>query len=170
MSRTPRIVSSVLNLAALAFAATLLAVPSHAQNAPPDQGPRGHGGSPGMMGGGRGGESPEMMLEQMKKRLNLTPEQETKLKPILADNAKKMREMREKHMAESQGQPMPPSPEMRKQMEALRAENDGQIGKILTPAQMEEWNKMRAEGRERMEQRMKGGPGGDAPPPPPSQN
>ena len=36
--------------------------------------------------------------------------------------------------------------QMRKQMMELREANDARIGKILTPTQMEEWNKMRAEG------------------------
>ncbi|HEX4825934.1 MAG TPA: hypothetical protein VFV19_16660 [Candidatus Polarisedimenticolaceae bacterium] len=157
MSRKLRIVLPLLSF----FAVTVSVIPAHAQDMPPGQGPGGHGG-PGMMGG-RGGES---MLDQMKKRLNLTPEQEAQIKPILQENAKKLQEMREKHMAANPGQPAPPDPETRKQMMAMREETDAKIAKILTPAQMEEWNKMRAEAR----QRMMGGPGGDAPPPPPSRN
>jgi Spy/CpxP family protein refolding chaperone len=170
MSRMPRIVSALLTLLALAFAATNLPVPAHAQDAPSGQSPHGHGGSPAMTGGVRSEGAPEMALERMKKRLNLTSEQETQLRPILEESAKKMRELSATHLAESQGQPKPPDPEMRNQMMALRDENDAQIGRILTPTQMEEWNKMRAERRQQMEQRMKGGPGGDAPPPAPTQN
>jgi len=168
MSRTPRIASPLLPLLALAFAATILPLTVHAQDAPSGEGPHGHGGPPGMMGG-RGEEAPQIVLERMKTRLKLTPEQEAQLKPILEENAKKMRELRDKHLAANQGQPTPPDPEMRKQMIALRDENDARIVKVLTPTQAEEWKKMRAEARERMEQRMKGGPGGDAPPPPPNE-
>lgn len=165
MSRTPRTASPLLPLLTLAFAAMILPLTAHAQT-PSGEGPHGHGGQPGMMAGG---DAPEMVLERMKTRLKLTPEQEAQLKPILEENAKKLRELRDKHLAANQGQPTPPDPEMRKQMMALRDENDARIVKVLTPAQAEEWKKMRAEARERMEQRMKGGPGGDAPPPPPNQ-
>ena len=170
MNRMPRIVSPLLTLLALAFAATVLPVPAHAQDDPSGQGPHGHGGPPAMAGGVRGEWAPEMALERMKQRLNLTSEQETQLRPILEETAKKLRELRGQHLAGSQGQPTPPDPELRKQMMALRDENDAQIGRILTPTQIEEWNKMRAERREKMEQRMTGGRGGDASPPPPTQN
>jgi Spy/CpxP family protein refolding chaperone len=136
-----------------------------AQGGAPGPGPHGLGGGSGTMGPGHGDGQIDTGLEQIKTRLKLTPEQETQLKPILEENARKLRELRQAHLAKNNGQPGPPDPETRKELEALRTANDATIAKILTPAQMEEWNKMRAEARQRAEQRMQAGPGSNAPPP-----
>ena len=168
MNRAPRFVFPLQSVAVLAFAA-ILSVPAHAQ-APPSGSPHAGETSPGMMRRGAGEDAPEMVLERMKKRLSLTAEQEQMLKPILEENAKKLREMREKRAAGMQQGQTGPDPEVRKQLMAMREENDAKIEKILTPAQLEEWNKMRAEARDRMEQRRKGGGDRNMAPPPPSQN
>ena len=164
-SRTFGAAASTVALLALAFAVALVAAPVRAQSAPPGPGPHGPSGPPGMMGPGHGEDQANVILERMKTRLNLTPEQVTQLKPILEENAKKLQEMRQKHLAKNQGQQGPPDPETRKELTALHNQNDERIAKILTPAQMDEWNKMRAEARQRAEQHMQGRPGMDARPP-----
>ena len=110
---------------------------------------------PGGGRGGRMGDPKEMMERQvtmMKERLNLTADQEKKVRTILADNGAKMMEAREKAM-EAGG---PPTPEMRESMMKLREEGNDAIAKVLDEKQKAEFTKM----REEMAARGPGGPGG----------
>jgi len=122
----------------LAAAITLLPALSYAQ--PP--------------GGGRGGDPEQMIARQMtamKEAVGLTENQEKAIKPILAEQMKKQREMREAG----------PSDDMREKMMAMRQEVNAKIKKELKEEQIEKFDKFQAQMRGRR------GPGGpDGPPPP----
>ncbi len=104
-------------------------------------------------GGGRGGDPKQMVERQingMKERLNLTADQETKLRPILEASMTKQMALREKYKPEP-GQP--PSKEMMDDMAKVRKETLEKIGTVLDADQMKKYEAMMAERR--------GGPGGE---------
>lgn len=104
--------------------------------------------------GGRGGNPEQMMDRQiasMKEAVGLTDEQATKIRPILMDQQKQMRDI----MADG------PSDDAREKMNKLQATTREKIAKVLNPEQMEKFDKMMAERRGR---RGPGGPGGPPPP------
>ncbi len=74
--------------------------------------------------------SPERVIAQMKERLKLTDEQETKIWPIIEDNFNKRREL-----LNNGGQ--------KSDLQQLQWATDMQIGKILTKEQMTEYEKLR---------------------------
>lgn len=92
---------------------------------------------------------PEQMLDrqmsQMKEELNLTAEQEGKVRPILKEGFEKMAEFRSKLRDGSGGRP----PEMREEMAKVQQETNDQLGKVLTKEQMEKYEKMLQERRGR---------------------
>ncbi len=73
-------------------------------------------------------------LKQMADTLQLTPEQREKARPILLDQASKVRQLRDKYA------PMPRTPEnraaMQKEMQTLRDASDTNLGAVLTADQM----------------------------------
>jgi len=117
----------------------------------------------------RGGGNPEERLDRqmatLKERLKLTPEQEAKVKPILAESAKKASEARRKHMPD--GPPPADREAMRADMRQIDDETSEALGKILTAEQTEEHKKMRAERQGRFGGGRGGGQrGGQGGPPP----
>ncbi len=74
--------------------------------------------------------SPEQVVAQMKERLKLTDEQETKIRPIIEDNFKKQREL-----LNNCGQ--------KSDIQQLQWATDMQIGRILTKEQMTEYEILR---------------------------
>ena len=105
------------------------------------QGPPGGGG-----GGGRGG----MTIEMLTDRLKLTPDQVTKIKPILADQQTQMTALR--------GDQSLSQDDRMAKMTKIRTDSTTKINAILTPDQQTEYKKMQAE----MGARRPGG--GGAPP------
>ncbi len=99
-------------------------------------------------GGGRGG----VTLEALTARLKLTDDQQTKLKPILADRDKAMTDMRADQSASREDR-------MAKMMK-LNADVDTKITAVLTDDQKVEYKKMQAE------RPMRGGGGAMGGPPP----
>ena len=123
----------------LAAAITLLPALSYAQ--PPEG-----------QGGRRGGDPEQMLTRQlaaMKEAVGLTEDQEKAIRPILADQQKKGREL----MANG------PRDESREQMMKLMTESTTKIKKVLKEDQIEKFDKFQAERRNRR--------GGGPPPPPP---
>ncbi len=120
----------------LAAAITLLPALSYAQ--PPG-------------GGGRGGDPEQMIARQMtamKEAVGLTEDQEKAIKPILAEQMKKQRELMEAG----------PTDEAREKMMAMRQESSAKIKKILKEDQIEKFEKYQSQ--------MRGRRGGGGPPPP----
>ena len=82
-------------------------------------------------------------MERMTKDVNLTDEQKPKVKAVLDEREKQMREMRDLS-----------GPERRDKMRTFGEEQDKKMKEILNPDQYEKWKKMRDEMR-----RNRGGAG-----------
>jgi Spy/CpxP family protein refolding chaperone len=140
----------------------MLAVPLLAAAAPAAayQG-GGYGGSQGG-GGRRGPMSPDDQLKRMTKDFNLTADQQSKIKPILVDEQKKMEDLRNDSSGDRQA--------MRGKMMQIRQDTNDQIRALLDDKQKEKFDKQEQERQGRMQNRRGGGPGGDNsegnPPPP----
>jgi uncharacterized membrane protein len=80
-------------------------------------------------------------VEEMQRRLRLTPEQLNRLNQILDETREQFRQLREKHR-----------PEFR----ALQDQQTARINEILTPEQREEYARMRKEREEKRRQEERG--------------
>jgi hypothetical protein len=83
-------------------------------------------------------------LQQMSEQLKLTDEQKAKLKPILKEQAVKARELRDNKDLSREDR-----------MAKVKEIREGLVEKvkpILTPEQLEKWNKLRSEGPGRRKQ------------------
>lgn len=164
MLLSPRLSRRIRRLVLTFLAAALIAsIPVLAQGGPaPSPGPLPGGGAPVDFQ-----QAAKARFENMKQRLQLTSEQEAQIKPVLAENAKKLSELRDKY----QGQTADPQKrmQMREEMQGIRKDTDDRIAKFLTPQQVEEWTKMREENRQMMRQqareRMQDQPPAPAEPP-----
>ena len=112
----------------------LLAMPFLAGSAAAAQnqgrgGPRGQAGP----GGPRGPMSPDNRLKQMTKDFNLTSDQQAKIKPILADEQKKMHDLMNDTSADRQS--------MRSKMQQIRQDANTQIRAALNDKQKEKFDK-----------------------------
>jgi len=87
--------------------------------------------------------SPDEVVSQLKSRLNLTEEQEAKMRPIIEESIQKRREIVKNSSQDRKT--------VRSQLQELRWSTDMQIGKILTGAQMKEYQKLREEQSEKAE-------------------
>lgn len=100
--------------------------------------------------GGPGGD-PKQMIErqvaEMKKRLKLTADQETKITSILTESAKKTVALRQKYGPSGEDQDR--AREMMAEMRKIREDSRAEIGKVLTSEQMKEYDKLEQERRER---------------------
>jgi periplasmic protein CpxP/Spy len=136
----------------------LLAVPMFAAGAPaaPYQG-GGYGGGQGQGGGGRRGPGPGPMspddeLKRMTKEFNLTGDQQSKIKPILVDQQKKMEDLRNDSSGDRQA--------MRQKMMQIRQDTNDAVRAQLDDKQKEKFDKQQQEREDRMQNRRGGGPGG----------
>jgi Spy/CpxP family protein refolding chaperone len=112
---------------------------------------------------GRHGGNPERELQQLTERLQLTTDQQTQVKSLLAERRQKMDELRRSSSgSDSSAQTAPPG---REQMEALRNDTDTKISALLNQDQKAKFAEWQQERKARMERHQ--GPGGDNPPPPP---
>ena len=112
----------------------------------------GYGGGQGG-GGRRGPMSPDDQLKRMTKDFNLTAEQQAKIKPILADEQKKMEDLRNDSNVDRQ--------KMRGKMMQIRQDANDQVRALLDEKQKEKFDKQEQERTDRMQNRRGGGPGGD---------
>jgi Spy/CpxP family protein refolding chaperone len=149
--------------------AMLLAVPMLAAGPPAAQYQGGgYGGGQGE-GGRRGPMSPDEQLKRMTKDLNLTADQQSKIKPILVDEQKKIEDLRNDSSGDRQA--------MRGKMMQIRQDTNNQVRALLDDKQKEKLDKQEQERQDRMQNR-RGGPGGPGGPggdnqggnPPPPQN
>ena len=118
----------------------------------------------------RGQDRSEQRMARLKTELELTDKQAKKLKPILDEQSKAMRKMRES-MREGGGRP---SEEQRKAMRELRSSTHAKVAKVLDKKQLakfDELNQQRRGGRRGGGQGAQGqrgpGQGGGRPPGPP---
>ena len=150
--------------------AFLLAVPFIAGGPAAAQNQGGGDGPGGQMGRGgrRGPMSPDDRLKQMTKDLNLTADQQTKIKPILEAQQQKMQDLRNDNTGDRQS--------MRGKMRQIQEDTNMQIRDLLDDKQKETFDKQEQERQQRMQNGRggRGGPGGGpdgngAPPPPQQQ-
>ena len=143
--------------------ALLLAVPLVAGGVVAAQRQGVQGGPRGQMGRGgrRGPMSPDERLKQMTKDFNLTTDQQTKIKPILEAEQKKMQDL----MNDTSGD----RESMRAKMQEIQKDASKQVRDLLDDKQKEMFDKQEQERQQRMRDR-RGGAGGPGGPPQPPQN
>ena len=128
----------------LAFAAELMVVGQASralQTAPAAQE---HGA---MSGHAMGGMTPESRLKMLTEKLDLTDDQQAKLKPILEDESTQMKTLHEDTSL---------APEDKKaKMKELHESFTGKINAVLTPDQQSKWKQMKQEMMEKHKE-MKG--------------
>ena len=147
MSLTSRVIRSFHRRALIFVAAGLVAaLPVLAADAPASS-PASHGA---LVSSTDWQAAAQAGFEEMKQDLKLTPEQEARIKPILADNVKKLSAMRDKYQGKTAGDPQKWEG-MREEMQTIRQQADEQLAKVLTPAQFDQWNKLRAEARAKVQ-------------------
>ncbi len=147
---------------ALLFATPLTASRSvAAQNQDGGDSPRGQMGR----GGRRGPMSTNDRLKQMTKDLNLTADQQAKIKPILEAQQQKMQDLRNDNSGDRDS--------MRGKMRQIQDDTNKQVRDLLDDKQKDIFDKQEQERQQRMQngRRGRGGPGGgpDGTPPPPQQ-
>ncbi len=119
-----------------------------AQDAPPTPAQQpGPGMGRGM--GRRPMESVDDQIKHLSKKLNLTDDQQAKLKPILEDQRKQIEQIH--------GDSSLSREDRFSKMQALRQSSDTQIKSVLTEEQQKSFDKMRAEQQDRMKQWRRGG-------------
>jgi periplasmic protein CpxP/Spy len=116
------------------------------------------GAAPPPQGGHRGMMDPAQQLEGMSKRYNLSADQQTQLKPILASNQQQMQALR--------GDSSLSRDDRMAKMMSIRADTKTKIEAVLNPDQKKQFEADQQQMQERMQQRMQGGgPGGGGAPP-----
>jgi Spy/CpxP family protein refolding chaperone len=95
------------------------------------------------------GPSVDRMLCHMDARLELTPEQKEKLRPIMEQEMETMRELKAKHRQEMSEI----REKFRNQMEKQRENMELQFAQVLTDEQVAELQQMNEERRERWKER-----------------
>jgi periplasmic protein CpxP/Spy len=102
----------------------------------------------GAMGGhAMGAMSPESRLKMLTEKLNLTEDQQTKLKPILEDESTQMKALHEDTSLAPK--------DKRAKMKELRESSTEKINAVLTPDQQAKWKQMKQEMMEKHKE-MKG--------------
>ena len=88
----------------------------------------------------------------MTKDFNLTADQQTKIKPILVDEQKKMEDLRNNSSGDRQA--------MRSKMMQMRKDTNAQVRALLDDKQKDKFDKQEQEREQRGQNRRSGGPGG----------
>jgi Spy/CpxP family protein refolding chaperone len=91
-------------------------------------------------------------LEEMKKRLNLTPDQEARIRPLVQQEREKIQAIRQKYAGDTSRKART---SMMQELKPVRQHFQQEVEKILTPDQMKEWAKMRQEMKEELKERHK---------------
>jgi protein CpxP len=132
------------------------------QNGPPPAPADQQSGQPSDQGmerhmGGRRMPSVDDQIKHLTKKLNLSADQQTKLKPILEDQRKQMEAVHNDSSLSRQ--------DRFSKMQALRQSSDADIKGVLNEEQQKNFDKMRAEQHDRMKNWHKDGgapPAGDS--------
>ena len=146
------VMGAMLSLGVAAFA-------QDDQNGPPPAPPDQQSGQPSEQGmgrhmGGRRMPSVDDQIKHLTEKLNLSADQQTKLKPILEDQRKQMEAVHNNSSLSRQ--------DRFSKMQALRESSDADIKGVLNEEQQKNFDKMRAEQHDRMKNWHKDG--GGAPP------
>jgi Spy/CpxP family protein refolding chaperone len=112
--------------------------------------------APPPIAGHRGMMDPAQQLEQMTKRYNLSADQQTQIKPILASQQQQMQALR--------GDSSLSREDRMAKMQSIRADSKTKIEAVLNDDQKKQFEADQQRMQERMQQRMQGGgPGGGGP-------
>lgn len=103
-------------------------------------------------------ESLQAAIEQAKARLKLTPEQEAQMKPLMEERAAKLKAIRDSHAGDDSRRA---KRDMYRESRVLADDYQAKVREILTDEQEAEWEKMRAEARERLKERYREGRAAD---------
>jgi Spy/CpxP family protein refolding chaperone len=133
------------------FATSLLGAAAFAQQNPPPSPPPGGGDQP--QGQRRGMPSVDDQVKMLSDRLNLTADQQTKIKPILEDQRTQAQALRKDDSLSDD--------DRRTKMRALRESTNSKIRDVLTDDQKKQFDEMQQQMRDRGRQPQ---PGGDNPP------
>jgi periplasmic protein CpxP/Spy len=131
------------------LATSLLGAAAFAQQNPAPPPPSG-GDQP--QGQRRGMPSVDDQVKMMSDRLNLTPDQQTKIKPILEDQRTQAQALRKDESLSDD--------DRRNKMRTLRESTNSKIRDVLTDDQKKQFDEMQQQMRDRGRQQ----PGGDNPP------
>ena len=96
-------------------------------------------------------ETAEQVLHKMKKRLKLTEEQETKVRPIIEGRLERERKTGEKYKKQASAEML----SLRQEIREIQKSTEKSLSEILTEKQMEEYRKIQKEGRLGMRPRMR---------------
>lgn len=88
-------------------------------------------------------KSPEQIMSQLKTRLNLTEDQETKVRPIIETSIQKRREILRNEAQDGKAK--------QSALQELRWSTDMQLAKILTEQQMKEYEELREEQSDKLQ-------------------
>ena len=98
----------------------------------------------------------QAVVEEAKARLKLTPEQEAQLKPLVQDRNQKLKAIRDKYAGQSSRRA---KRAMFKEAQPVVENYQARVRTILNDEQEAEWEKMRAEAKERFREQYKGSNG-----------
>ncbi len=90
-------------------------------------------------------EEVQQRLERIKERLALTPQQVEQMRPVLEDEVRRLKAVREKY--DGSGQSRRARREIARELRDIRSAADERLQKILTEQQMAEMKKIREERR-----------------------
>jgi hypothetical protein len=132
----------ILRKHALKFSVALLAFTSLSINIPSLAAQN----NMGTMASGAPNEEAMQKMEQMSAALKLTPAQKKQVRPILMQEAPKLKEIK----SNTSLGPMQKAMQMRQ----IADDTDAKLKPILTPPQYQTWEQMRAQERQQMMQKM----------------
>jgi protein CpxP len=96
--------------------------------------------------------SPDDQLKRLTKELDLTADQQSKIKPILVDTQKKIEDVRDNSSGDRQA--------MREKLMQIRQDNNTQIKALLNDSQKDKFDKIQEQREDRAGGNRRGGPGG----------
>lgn len=93
-------------------------------------------------------------LQEARARLQLTPEQEAQLKPLIQERNEALKAIRDKHAGDDSRRARRA---MFREAKPVVENYQARVRTILNDAQYDEWERMRAEARERLKEQYKKG-------------
>ena len=93
-------------------------------------------------------------LQEARARLQLTPDQEAQLKPLIQERNEALKAIRDKHAGDDSRRARRA---MFREAKPVVENYQARVRTILNDAQYDEWEKMRAEARERLKEQYKKG-------------
>jgi protein CpxP len=127
--------------------------PPQGQQGGGEQGGGGHWGHGGRGGhqGGEGRMNPSKRTQMLTQRLNLTKDQQSKVKEIFTAQQKQMQSLMQDQSGSRE--------DKRAKFEQMRSETDSQIRAVLTGDQQQKFDAMQKEREQRMREGREGGQG-----------